>query len=138
MTKIVYNACFGGFSLSHEAIMRYAEIKGITLYTNEQYGFTKYYLCPIEEWEQINAEESAAPVSPDRYARSNAMYFSNRDIERTDPVLVQVVEELGDAANGAFARLRIEELSPGTLYRIDEYDGNESVMTQDNYDWKVA
>lgn len=29
-------------------------------------------------------------------------------------------------------------VSVGTLYRIDEYDGYESVMTQDTYDWKVA
>jgi hypothetical protein len=29
MTKVAYNACYGGFSLSHKAIMRYAELKGI-------------------------------------------------------------------------------------------------------------
>ena len=29
MIGIVYNACFGGFGLSSEAIVRYAEIKGI-------------------------------------------------------------------------------------------------------------
>lgn len=28
MTKIVYNACYGGFSLSDAAIERYAELKG--------------------------------------------------------------------------------------------------------------
>ena len=32
MTKIVYNACHGGFGLSEVAIRPYAEIKGITLY----------------------------------------------------------------------------------------------------------
>ena len=140
MTKIVYNACYGGFSLSHEAIMRYAEIKGITLYPryDEMFGMTSYYLCPPEEWERINAEEQAMPVSPGRFARSNALYFGDRDFERNDPILVQVVEELGDKANGGFAELRIIDIPAGTLYRIDEYDGNESVMTQDTYDWKVA
>ena len=138
MTKIVYNACFGGFGRSHEAGMRYAEIKGITLYTKKDYGFSHYYLCPLEEYDRINAEERAKPVSPGRFERSNDLYFSVSDIDRTDPVLVQVVEELGERANERFARLAIAEVPAGTLYRIDEYDGSESVMTQDMYDWKVA
>jgi hypothetical protein len=139
MTKIVYNACYGGFGLSHEAIMRYAEIKGITLYVSaEASGYSSYYLCPPEEWEQIRKEEGVAPVSPERFARSNALYFSAREIERNDPALAQVVEELGDKANGSYAELRIIELPAGTLYRIDEYDGIESVETKDTYDWQVA
>jgi hypothetical protein len=101
MTKIVYNACYGGFGLSDEAMMRYCEIKGITEETI--YG---------------------------------GIY--DGDIERTDPVLVQVVEELGDKASGEYAKLRIAELSAGTLYRIDEYDGFEQVCTQDDYAWSVA
>lgn len=48
-------------------------------------------------------------------------------------MLVQVVEELGDKANGEYAKLRIEEVYGS--YRIDEYDGNESVMTSGDYDW---
>jgi hypothetical protein len=138
MTKIVYNACYGGFSLSREAIMRYAEIKGIKLYTDKTHGFTHYYLCPPEEYDRINKEESANPVSPGRFERSNNLYFSDRDFERNDPILVQVVEELGDKANGSCAKLRIAEVPAGTLYRIDEYDGFESVETKDSYEWNVA
>jgi hypothetical protein len=138
MTKIVYNACYGGFSLSHEAMIRYAEIKGITLYTEKKYGYSHYYLCPPEEYDRISAEEQAKPVSPDRYERSNALYLSDRDFERNDPVLVQVVEELGDKANGRCAKLRIAEVPAGTLYRIDEYDGFESIGTKDSYEWNVA
>lgn len=138
MTKIVYNACYGGFSLSHEAMIRYAEIKGITLYTKKEYGYSHYYLCPPEEYDRISAEEQAKPVSPDRYERSNALYLSNRDFERNDPILVQVVEELGEKANGRCAKLRIAEVPAGTLYRIDEYDGFESVETKDSYEWSVA
>jgi hypothetical protein len=52
--------------------------------------------------------------------------------------LVQVVEELGDKANGRCAKLRIAEVPAGTLYRIDEYDGFESVETKDSYEWNVA
>jgi hypothetical protein len=138
MTKIVYNACYGGFSLSHEATMRYAEIKGITLYTKEENYFTHYYLCPPEEFERLVDEDNANPTHTGRYDRSNAMYFSLRDVDRADPALVQVVEELGDKANGPNAKLRIEDVPAGTLYRIDEFDVYESVMTQDTYDWKMA
>jgi hypothetical protein len=138
MTKIVYNACFGGFSLSHEAIMRYAEIKGITLYVQEDLFMNHYYLCPPEEFERIQAEDYAKPVQPGRFDASSALYFSDRDIERNDPALVQVVEELGNLANANSSRLEIEELPAGTLYRIDEYDGLESVETKDSYEWKIA
>ena len=139
MTKIVYNACFGGFGLSHEAIMRYAEIKGIALYVKEEAGLGHhYYLCPPDEFERIYAEEYAKPVGPDRFDASSRLYFSDRDIERNDPVLVQVVEELGDLANGPYAKLKITEVPAGTLYRIDEYDGSESVETKDTYEWKIA
>jgi len=138
MTKIVYNTCYGGFGLSNEAIMRYAEIKGITLYSEKDSIFTHYYLCPPEEFKRLQDEDKANPVSVGRYVRSNAMYFSDTDIERSDPALVQVVEELGDMANGMCAKLRIEDVPVGTLYRIDENDGYESVETKDTYEWKVA
>jgi hypothetical protein len=120
MAKIVYNACFGGFGLSDVAIKRYAEIKGITLYEKKLKGHftsTMYYTTPDFQ---------------------DDSWFYDRDIPRSDPVLAQVVEELGDKANGDCAELRIEEVSEGTLYRIDEYDGNERVMTMDSYDWEKA
>ena len=57
---------------------------------------------------------------------------------RADPILAQVVEELGKKANTRFSDLMIRELPAGTKYRIDEYDGNERVVTIDEYDWSVA
>ena len=60
------------------------------------------------------------------------------EVNRSDPILVQVVEELGDAAGDGFAKLAIRELETGTQYRIDEYDGMENVMTVDDYEWSVA
>lgn len=43
------------------------------------------------------------------------------------------MEELGDKANGECANLAIEEVYGP--YRIDEYDGFESVKTPGGYDW---
>ena len=131
MTRVVYNACYGGFGLSAEAVRRYAEIAGITLYEHtDEFGFTAVYRVPREEYERLLAagEREAA----------NAAYFSVYDLSRTDPVLVQVVDELGERANGQYAQLFIAEVPAGTRYRIDEYDGLESVMTVDDYEWSVA
>ncbi len=135
MTKIVYNACYGGFGLSDEAIERYAELKGITIYKNNkrEFGISHYYRCPVEDYLRIQDE---CNESGD-HSKSNGLYYYP-DYDRADPILVQVVEELGDAANRSCADLQIEEVPAGTLYRIDEYDGKESVMTQRDYDWKVA
>jgi hypothetical protein len=65
-------------------------------------------------------------------------YWYTGDLDRTDPILVQVVEELGEKADTLFSDLRIEELEAGTRYRIDEYDGYESVETESDYSWRVA
>ena len=119
MTKIVYNACFGGFGLSHKAIMRYGELANLNL----------LYVQGDHDWNSYYYKDG---IQDDDH------YFSDRDISRTDPFLVQVVEELGKEADDRYSELAIRELEPGTRYRIDEYDGNESVITIDEYHWEVA
>jgi len=93
MAKIVYNTCYGGFSLSQKAVERYFELK---------------------DWK----------------------------LERDDPILVQVVEELGKEANGNNCELAICELPAGTRYRIvNEYEGMEGmeiVLTEDEAGWRIA
>ncbi len=143
MPKIVYNACFGGFGLSREGIFRYAEIKGLILYPDEgEFGLTTYWTCPSKKRPRILEGKDFHRASLTERRTSNEAYSANtltdRDIPRSDPALAQVVEELGDAANGRHAKLAIRELPEGVRYRIDEYDGNESVMTPDDYEWSVA
>lgn len=53
---------------------------------------------------------------------------------RHNPLLVKCVEELGDEASGACAQLEIETIE-GNLYRIEEYDGMETVITPSNQDY---
>lgn len=120
MTKVVYNACFGGFGLSDKAFELLLDLKGI--------GYDK----------------SDGPFGRSRYQRKGiegddgSLSYYDFCEDRTDPDLITVVEKLGDEANGMCAKLRIENVPPGMQYRIDEYDGNESVMTRDDYDWKTA
>lgn len=63
---------------------------------------------------------------------------SGRDLKRNDPALIRVIEELGAEANGNFADIALAELPTGTKYRINEYDGTESVMTPNDYEWETA
>jgi hypothetical protein len=54
------------------------------------------------------------------------------DIPRHHPLLVQVVEELGEEASDPYAKLKVEEIN-SNLYKIDEYDGLESVLTPNDH-----
>lgn len=47
--------------------------------------------------------------------------------KRSDPILVQVVDELGVRANGRYAELAIAEVPEGLPWCTTEYDGKESV-----------
>ena len=117
MTKIVYNACYGGFGLSEAAVRRYAEIKGWEFKTHQfDEHNARYYMIDNEGNEIDECDLN----------------------DRADPVLVQVVEELGDAADTLYSNLCIRELPAGTKYRIEEYDGSEAVVTIDEYNWQVA
>jgi len=53
---------------------------------------------------------------------------------RHHPALIWVVETLGSEANGHVAKLAVEKIS-GSKYRIDEYDGAESVLTPSQMRW---
>lgn len=123
MTKIVFNNCYGGFSLSAAGIIRYAAIKGISLFEggNKAFGGTEFY---------TTAEAAET--------KDYKFHFRDRDLDRADPALAQVVEELGGKANGPFAVLLIQEIPEGGKYRIQEYDGNEWVEQPDDIEWKIA
>lgn len=142
--KIVYNACFGGFGLSDLAVKAYAKRKGWTLFVenDDKYGFTQYWRVGPDARSGVLEGEAWHRATQAQREESNRLYselcFSPREIDRTDPDLVAVVEQLGDKANDRFAKLEVAEVPTGERYRIDEYDGNETVMTVNDYDWKIA
>ena len=132
--KIVINRCFGGYGLSHEAVMRYLDLKGITVYPEQGEGtwkFWTYWLVkPEDRLEEKEGADFYAMSIEDRQAY-NKQYsdetFVDGDIARNDSVLVQVVEELGDVANGEHAELAIVEIPDDVEWEISEYDGSEHV-----------
>ena len=58
---------------------------------------------------------------------SNKSEVYGFELDRTDPILIQVVEALGAEADGRFAKLRIIEIPDDIEWEITEYDGSESV-----------
>ena len=73
-----------------------------------------------------------------RLTELGVVYESEYDysyyMKRHDPLLVQVVEELGDGAGAEYSKLMAEEIS-SPLYIIQEYDGSETVMTPEDIEW---
>lgn len=149
--KVVINKCYGGFGLSAKALARWAELKGRPCYfLNETYvngeevklpvsieeadgaTFLSAYdvppaeviasILPTHKWNKATAEVKA---------KSNAFYDAHciydKEIPRTDPDLIRVVEEFGKEASNRFSRLEIVEIPDDVDWEIDEYDGNETI-----------
>lgn len=125
MPAVVYNDCFGGFGLSDEAIIRYHELKGVPIYNIKTESFSFFF------YEDLNGR-SIAQMQEDGVKK-----FHCWEIDRHDPILVQVVQELGEKANGDFAKLTIHQIC-GNRYRIGDYDGQETVIEPDDLDWIVV
>lgn len=63
--------------------------------------------------------------------REGTTKFNNiRSFERNDPILVEIVEQLGKAANGLFSNLKVVEIPDDVKWQIQEYDGNEWVAEE--------
>jgi hypothetical protein len=105
--KIVINCDYGGFSLSDWAIETYADRKGIKLKkekTLDSFG-------GITLFTNVVTNED----------------FESRDIERNDPVLVKVVEDLGSKSFGFAANLKIVEIPNDVDWEVVDYDGMEHI-----------
>lgn len=118
--KIVYNNCYGGYTLSDKAIEWLSE------HGSER---TKKFIAQ----KRLEANEKTINDSTKIFYVMDALrYF----LQRHDPDLVAVVEALGKEVNGTFSSLAIEEID-GDQYYIEEYDGKETVITPDDIGWTV-
>lgn len=132
MKKVILNKCYGGFSVSKEAYELYAKKKGLTLHqyefefissekkiaykkTTKESLFYQYFTKDFGDY---------AYISNDDYEKYN-LYLT--EDHREDPVLIEVVEELGDKANSAYSNLKIVEIPDDLDYVIDNYDGIETL-----------
>ena len=109
--KIVINRCFGGFGLSTKAFERLIEL-GMTITTFEN-GMIKDKTADIvQHIGKMFGDYSFVKYDSDM---------------RTNPLVIQVVEELKEKANGQCAELTIVEIPDNIEYEIDDYDGMEKV-----------
>lgn len=139
--RIVINACFGGFHLSYYGVMRYAEIKCFALYpffdniTRSVYKERAVIGNPEVRHHYSRVPLEGLPVweNGDPKLPSGAS-FSSSEISRDDPALVQVVQELGQKANGKFASLKVVQIPDEVEWEIEEYDGNEHI-SEKHHSW---
>lgn len=124
MRKVILNKCFGGYVLSPLFIAEYLDRIGapnVTFHKTVYADDGERYEIPITRDEFVEG-------SGFRYhACVNGEWFYQDD--RTDPVAIAILEELGsEACSGYAAKLEIEEYDE-TKYaaRIDEHDGKESL-----------
>ena len=77
-------------------------------------------------FEQLKKEKTKFGITLYTNADTNED-FESRDIERNDPVLVKVVEELGSKSFGFAANLKIVEIPDDVNWEVVQYDGLEHI-----------
>lgn len=133
--RVVINAKYGGYGLSHKAIMRYLEMCGTPVWPEENQfsslcGPTYWLIAPDggrvsddtpSNWHEMTMAERTA------YNQTwDSQIFRIDDVPRDDPYLVKVVEELGSkAASSGHAELKIVDIPADVDWEINEYDGKE-------------
>jgi len=105
---VVINSEHGGFSISRAAEVAYLERTGTA------YAFQ-------------DREDRDATLSNGQYIMVNDQHWDGRTIKRDDPVLVSIVQEMGEAADGPLASLRVVQLPADVDWQVEEYDGQEWV-----------
>ena len=127
MKKIVINKQHGGFGLSPKAQKRYLELIGKECY---------FYQHNIKNYTRISEDDAENKIFAVTITQDfgdevdkipNDAYWSDGDLERDDPLLIQVINEFGEEANGRFACLGIIEIPDDVEWQIDEYDGWETI-----------
>ncbi len=106
MQQIVINTKHGGFDLSHQAVVMYAELKGLQLHY-EPLGFQDLQLYTL-----------------------HGEYWHPCQIPRDDPQLVQVVHLLGPQASASYSQLHVVTIPQDVNWTLQEYDGREWVAEQ--------
>jgi hypothetical protein len=140
--KIVKNCCYGGFGLSPKAMKRIAELQGKECYFFE--GFNNYREISLQEaeekglfWNCFSVKKPEEYLGKEKKDKDGTYTTYNQKWEkieindfredRSNPILVQVVKELGDDANDRLAKLEVIEIPDGIEWEIDDYDGIETI-----------
>lgn len=107
MRKIVINIRHGGFSVSDIAVKKMRELG-----------------CETAINETLLGENYKDTGEVSKYSNNS------RNFERDCPILVKVVEEMGEKADGGYAKLKIIEIPNDVKWIIEEYDGKEWISEE--------
>lgn len=127
MKKVIINSCYGGFSLSKEAVKLYVKKANLKLYSDNG---EDYFTIPVEEYKKkLNEENRLYKEDKPSFTgyHSNKYAWSSYKISREDPILVDIVEKLGADAFGSYSKLKIIEIPDDVEYFIEEHDGWEYI-----------
>lgn len=131
--KVILNKQFGGFHPSPVAYMAYAKKCGFPLYAYKLNSFSrenKYErqdVCdPKDNWVWF-FKKDFGPAFSMTEEEFDEYYFSLGSDDREDPVLIEVVEELGEDASAYVSKLVVVEIPDGLDYTVDDYDGMETL-----------
>jgi hypothetical protein len=131
--KVVINKCYGGFGLSPEALLKMYEygceeiaIPVDKFFSKEDGAFGKAE--QLHRWRAILKGEAKPNAFTTVFTPDCKFVLGGiRSISRNHPILIRVVEELGDDASGRFADLTIVNIPDDVKWEIAEYDGNEHI-----------
>ncbi len=130
--KVVINVCYGGFGLSHKALLWLAERKSKWVRQTEP---SEYY-GDQPGWEEQFAEaqqrDHDSPFGLTLYEGKILCLNDRADPEfRGDAQIIECIETLGvKEAAASLAELLVVEIPDGVDYYIDEYDGTEKINEQ--------
>lgn len=126
--KIVVNKCYGGFGISLEALLALIEKKSEIV---KKYTFKEYYGSEKTNTEFKSFKKGYKYEWVKFYlVKDDIVYALDDDDEnklRSHLDLIELVEKLGEKANGDFADLVIVEIPDDVEWQIEEYDGNEHI-----------
>lgn len=116
MVKVVISTCIGGYGLSAKAFGRLLELG----YQPDAYEMKRY--------EEMRVVE-------DPIERSfHSLYTFDR--ERDNPLLIRVVEELGEEANSCGSELHIVEIPDGVNWYVHEDDSGYETVHETHRVWR--
>lgn len=135
--KVIVNRCFGGFSLSNAALLECYKrgSKAVEAIEPIEYYGGNNPKKPNTDWEKDFEQDKARIIGGQPYVtiapdgKIVCKVYDNAPEVRCDPILVQVVEEMGAAANGMCAKLDVVDIpfNGPDGWEIEEYDGKEWV-----------
>lgn len=100
--KVVINTSIGGYQLSGKVVNLYVKKKGMKITKTKDRWGTHYHL------------------------ENGDYFFPTNDIKRNDPILIEVIEELGVSANRKGTSLKIIKIPDDVeFWEIKYHDGGE-------------